>query len=373
MFFALGAYMAGWLGSGFFALVNDGQGLHIAVSGAAAELSGIHANFLLVVLAAVALTTAAGILIGVPTLRLRADYIAIVTLAFGEIIGRIAVNGDEIRLAGLPLAGGALESAFGERQALTAGRMGITPVDKIGLPGLDAFTALDLRPWYWTALALVLLTLFVSFRLRESRIGRAWTALREDEVAAVSMGVPSVKTKLLAYGIGAAFGGMAGAFLASYQNTVNADQFELYFSILILGMVVLGGMGSVWGVVAGAVALTLINFWLVPDVVNELPRRFRLDFDMTEVTFGFYGQVAVDGEREGLRVADPLGHRQRLPAERGAPVPRIDVTRDGARRRGGSRAAPSAGCRGLPEPRARARSATRTVVVPDLVPDQLPP
>src|SRR5215207_8710433 len=232
--------------------------------------------------------------------------------------------------------------------------MGITPVDKIGLPGLDAFTALDLRPWYWTALALVLLTLFVSFRLRESRIGRAWTAL-------------------LAYGIGAAFGGMAGAFLASYQNTVNADQFELYFSILILGMVVLGGMGSVWGVVAGAVALTLINFWLVPDVVNELPRRFRLDFDMTEVRFGFYGQVAVDREREGLRVADPLGHRQRLPAERGAPVPRIDVTRDGARRRGGSRAAPSAGCRGLPEPRARARSATRTVVVPDLVPDQLPP
>src|SRR5215207_8415652 len=244
VFFALGAYMAGWLGSGFFALVNDGQGLHIAVSGAAAELSGIHANFLLVVLAAVALTTAAGILIGVPTLRLRADYIAIVTLAFGEIIGRIAVNGDEIRLAGLPLAGGALESAFGERQALTAGRMGITPVDKIALPGLDAFTALDLRPWYWTALALVLLTLFVSFRLRESRIGRAWTALREDEVAAVSMGVPSVKTKLLAYGIGAAFGGMSGAFLGTYLQIVNADQFQFYFSILILGMVILGGLGS---------------------------------------------------------------------------------------------------------------------------------
>ena len=94
--------------------------------------------------------------------------------------------------------------------------------------------------------------LFVNFRLRDSRLGRAWIALREDEVAAASMGVPLVKTKLLAYGTGAAFGGMSGAFLASYLNTVNADQFAFSFSIFILAMVILGGLGSIWGVVLGA-------------------------------------------------------------------------------------------------------------------------
>ena len=167
-------------------------------------------------------------LIGLPTLRLRGDYIAIVTLAFGEIIGRVAINGDELKIGGQPL---------------TAGRQGITPVDKIDLPFLEPFTSLDLMPWYYTALVLVVIALFVNFRLRDSRLGRAWIALREDEVAAVSMGVPAVKTKLLAYGTGAAFGGMSGAFLGSFNNTVNADQFQFYFSILILGMVILGGLG----------------------------------------------------------------------------------------------------------------------------------
>jgi branched-chain amino acid transport system permease protein len=293
VFFALGALTAGWFASGFLAAADDGEGVHVAAGAAASGLPGVHLNFVIVALLAVALTTGAGVLIGVPTLRLRADYIAIVTLAFGEIIGRVAVNGDDLRLADLPLAGGALENALGADQTLTAGRMGITPVDKIALPGSDAFTSLNLRPWYWTALGLVVAALFVNLRLRGSRIGRAWAALREDEVAAVSMGVPSVRTKLLAYGLGAAFGGVAGAFLASYQNTVNADQFEIYFSILILGMVVLGGMGSVWGVVAGAVTLTFVNYWLIPDVVNDLPRGFGLDFDMTEVTFAFYGLLLV--------------------------------------------------------------------------------
>ena len=293
VFFAIGAYAAGWFASDFLALVDDGQGIHIAAADAVAEVPGIHVNFLLVMLAAVAMTTLAGVLIGLPTLRLRGDYIAIVTLAFGEIIGRIAVNGDELELASLPLAGGAFESAFGDEQTLTAGRMGITPVDKIKLPGLEPFTALNLRPWFWTALALVALGVVVSLRLRDSRIGRAWAALRENEVAAVSMGVPAVRSKLLAYGIGAAFGGIAGAFLGSFQNTVNADQFESYISILILGMVVLGGLGSIWGVIAGALTLAFINWWLVPDVINELPRSVGLDFDLTAVTSGFYGFLLV--------------------------------------------------------------------------------
>ena len=108
------------------------------------------------------------------------------TLAFGEIIGRIAVNSDE--------------GVFGIGSFnLTNGRAGITPVDKIDLPFVERFTTLDLRPWYFTALALALFVLFINFRLRDSRIGRAWIAIREDEVAAVSMGIPTVRVKLLAY------------------------------------------------------------------------------------------------------------------------------------------------------------------------------
>jgi branched-chain amino acid transport system permease protein len=137
------------------------------------------------------------------------------------------------------------------------------------------------------------LVLFVNFRLRDSRLGRAWIALREDEVAAVAMGVPAVKTKLLAYGTGAAFGGMSGAFLGSFNNTVNADQFQFYFSILILGMVILGGLGSIWGVVVGAILLTYINFYFIPDVINTVPSKFGLDFDVTQVTFAIYGFLLV--------------------------------------------------------------------------------
>ena len=292
-FFAIGAYTMGWLGSGFFAEVNHQEGVHIGVTGFASNLPGIHLNFFLVLVAAVIFTTIAGMIIGLPTLRLRGDYIAIVTLAFGEIIGRIAVNGDEIKLSKVPLLGGLFENAFGPDQTFTAGRQGITPVDKIDVPFVDPFTSLNLRPWYYVALFLVLLVLFVNFRLRDSRLGRAWIALREDEVAAVSMGVPSVKTKLLAYGTGAAFGGMSGAYLGSYLNTVNADQFQFYFSILVLGMVILGGLGSIWGVVLGAIVLSFINNYFIPDVFNDLPAKVGLDFDMTQITFAIYGFLLV--------------------------------------------------------------------------------
>ena len=118
---------------------------------------------------AVATTAIAGTLIGVPTLRLRTDYIAIVTLAFGEIIGQLVFHGREIELFG---------------GTLTSGPIGITPVDRIELPLIGRFGALDLRPWYWFALALVALALVVNVNLRDSRIGRAWIALREDEWAA---------------------------------------------------------------------------------------------------------------------------------------------------------------------------------------------
>jgi branched-chain amino acid transport system permease protein len=292
-FFAIGAYTMGWLGSGFFSAVNNEEGIHIGVSGAITNLPGIHLNFLLIVVAAIVLTTIAGMVIGLPTLRLRGDYIAIVTLAFGEIIHKLAVNGDQVEFSSLPLIGGPLGNFFGEEQVITAGRQGITPVDKIAFPGMDPFTSLELSPWYWTALGMVAIVLFVNFRLRDSRLGRAWIALREDEVAAVSMGVPAVKTKLLAYGTGAAFGGISGAYLGSFLNTVNADQFQFFFSILILGMVILGGLGSIWGVVLGAIVLYFISNWLIPDVLNDVPGRLGLEFDMSEISFGIYGFLLV--------------------------------------------------------------------------------
>ncbi len=277
-FFAIGAFTMGYFGSLFHIEANGGDGIHVLVTGIAAELPGIHLNFLLIAILAIVATTIAGMIIGLPTLRLRGDYIAIVTLAFGEIVGRIAINGDEI-------------TGFGTK--LTNGRQGITPVDKIDLPFMDPFTSLNLRPWYWVAFAMVLIVLFVNFRLRDSRLGRAWIALREDEVAAVSMGVPLVKTKLLAYGTGAAFGGVSGAFLASYLNTVNADQFQFAFSIFILAMVILGGLGSIWGVVVGAVALSFINNRLIPDVLNGVPAKIGLEFDLTELSFGIFGFLLV--------------------------------------------------------------------------------
>ena len=286
-FFAIGAYTIGWLGSGFFDSSGpNGEGIHVLVAEQVAAVPGVHMNFLIVVIAAIVFTGVAGALIGLPTLRLRGDYIAIVTLAFGEITYRVAINGDELKIGGfVPF--------LADNETLTNGRQGITPVDKIDLPFLERFQALNLRPWFWTALAMVAIVLFVNFRLRDSRLGRAWIAVREDEVAAASMGVPLVKTKLMAYATGAAFGGVSGAFLGSYLNTVNADQFQFAFSIFVLAMIILGGLGSIWGVVIGAVVLSYINNYFIPDVINTFPQKVGLDFDLTQLSFGIFGFLLV--------------------------------------------------------------------------------
>jgi branched-chain amino acid transport system permease protein len=282
----------GWFGSSFFSTAN----IHIGVAEQLQTQPGIHLNWLIVVVVAAIFSAFMGALLGFPTLRLRGDYIAIVTLAFGEIIGRIVINGDQLHFGDAPLIGGGLEKIFGEGAVFSAGREGITPIDKIYLPpfnGGEPFLSLNLRPWFLVALAMVLIVLFVNFRLRDSRLGRAWIALREDEVAAASMGVPLVKTKLLAYGTGAAFGGISGAFLASRLSVVNADQFQFFFSIFILAMVILGGLGSIEGVLIGAGVLVYLNFKFIPDV-NEKPREwFDLDLDMTELSSGIYGFLLV--------------------------------------------------------------------------------
>ena len=278
-FFAIGAYTAAYFASGFWNNAGqDGQGVAILVSGPAAELPGIHVNFLLVFALAIAATALAGVLIGVPTLRLRSDYIAIVTLAFGEIIGQLVAKGQDI-----PLFGG----------TLTAGRLSIGPIDKIDLPFLAPFAVLDLRPWYWFALALVVVVLVVNVRLRDSRLGRAWIALREDEDAAAVAGIPIARTKLLAYATGAGIAGVCGAFFASYLSVVNADQFQFSFSIFVLSMIVVGGLGSLRGVVVGAIVLSAINTYLLPDVLYSLPNRVGLDFDFAEITSGVFGAVIV--------------------------------------------------------------------------------
>ena len=273
-FFAFGAYTIGWFSSGFISKAH----IHVGSAGPLATLPGIHLNFLLIVVIAIAICALAGALIGLPTLRLRGDYIAIVTLGFGEIIRVFAINGDGINIFGQPL---------------TAGRQGITPVDPVKLPGVEQFGQLNLRPWYWTILVMVLISLFINIRLRDSRLGRAWIALREDEVAAASMGVPLVKTKLLAYATGAGFAGAAGAFFGAYLNTVNADQFQFTFSIFVLAMIILGGLGSIWGVVLGALALSYINFYLIPDTFRNLPHKFGLNFDLTDLGFGIFGFLLV--------------------------------------------------------------------------------
>ena len=274
-FYALGAYSLGWFGSDFFFKAR----VHIGVHGVAATETGIHLNFLLILVAAAAICAIAGIIIGLPTLRLRGDYIAIVTLAFGEIIGVVAVNGQSVHLGG--------------GQTLTAGNLGISAVDAPYFPGVGQFNLLDLRPWYWLIFGILMLVLFVNLRLRDSRLGRAWVALREDEVAAVSMGIPSVRTKLSAYAIGAMFGGMSGAFLGAYYTTVNAGQFQFGFSIFILAMVIIGGLGSIWGAVVGGMLLGYINQWLIPDVLNTLPGKLGLNFPLTSIEFGIFGFLLV--------------------------------------------------------------------------------
>jgi branched-chain amino acid transport system permease protein len=273
-FYAAGAYVAAWLAS----LQFDQVTVH-AWSTVSGDVPGIHLSLWLVFAIAGAFTMLVGILIGLPTLRLRGDYLAIVTLGFGEIIPQVVRNADE----------------EGIGFDLTNGSFGIAPIDSLGFGRGFSFrsepNAADL--YYWTAVLLLLFTVFCCIRLRDSRLGRAWIAIREDETAAAAMGVPLMRTKTWSYAIGAFFGGVAGAFYASFRAGAFPADFYFNFSIFLLCMVILGGMGSIWGVILGGMILGYLNIQGLSVIGGKLQEDVGLDFDPTKYQFGIYGVIIV--------------------------------------------------------------------------------
>jgi branched-chain amino acid transport system permease protein len=270
-FYAAGAYVAAWLASQQFEQVTVHAGSTVSEN-----LSGIHVSMWVVLILAGVFTTIVGILIGLPTLRLRGDYLAIVTLGFGEIVPQFVRNADS--LGGFDL---------------TNGTFGIAPIDSLGVGSFvfrEQSNKADL--YFWTALGLVLLTVFCCVRLRDSRLGRAWIAIREDETAAAAMGVPLMRTKTWSYAIGAFFGGVAGAFYASYRAGAFPADFYFNFSIFLLCMVILGGMGSIWGVLAGGMILGYLNIEGLATIGSKV-QEAGLDFDPTKYQFGIYGFIIV--------------------------------------------------------------------------------
>jgi branched-chain amino acid transport system permease protein len=236
-FYAVGAYV--------FALLNSSHLTDNLPALAALFPAGLHLGLGLSALLAVVLTAVLGVALGAPTLRLRGDYLAVVTLAFGEIVRLLVINLDH------PIN-------------LTNGAKGVGPIDNLNILGLDLGHALLLGPWrlsavtlhYYLFLALALGVLTVSARLQDSRIGRAWRAMRDDEVSAEAMGLDTRRLKLLAFGLGASFGGLAGVLFGAFQGFISPEAFSLQESIFIVALVVFGGAGHLPGVVLGAVVLS---------------------------------------------------------------------------------------------------------------------
>jgi ABC-type branched-subunit amino acid transport system permease subunit len=211
-FFAIGAYTYAYGASGF---------------------TGLDIPFWVMLLVGALVAAVFGVLLGAPTLRLRGDYLAIVTLGFGEIVPVVFLNADTYTNG-------------------TNGITGIAQPDLYGLFGLHGFGFPTPLPDYLTIVTIITITVIFLYRLQDSRLGRAWVALREDELAAASMGINTVTTKLLAFAIGASTSGLAGVFYSAKLSSVTPDQFGFTVSFTALAMVVLGGMGNIWGVAAGA-------------------------------------------------------------------------------------------------------------------------
>ena len=276
-FYAMGAYTAAWFASVQFA----GQKINFGAVGVGSTTPGIHISIWLLILLAGIVTAIIGIIIGLPTLRLRGDYLAIVTLGFGEILPQVANNGDSL-------------GGFN----LTNGPNGITPIDAPGFGGISFQTGYNSfftgpRLYFWFVLLLVIITTFCSLRLRDSRLGRAWIAIREDETAAAAMGVPLMRTKTWAYATGAFFGGVAGAYFASFKSSTFPNDFSFNISAFILSMVILGGMGNVWGVIFGAAFLAYLNQEGLANIGHKLNQTFGTHLDVPLYQYGIYGAIIV--------------------------------------------------------------------------------
>ena len=238
-FFAVGAYMYGLLASPHL--------FETFPAIAALFPGGLHMPLWVIVPVAAALAGLIGMLLGAPTLKLRGDYLAIVTLGFGEII-RVFLNN------------------LDQPVNITNGPKGLNQIDPIHFFGINLgkpfnlfgieFASVSL--YYYLFLVLVLVTLLISYRLEVSRIGRAWMAIREDEIAAKAMGLNTRNLKLMAFGMGATFGGISGAMFAGFQGFISPESFSLMESVMIVAMVVLGGLGHLPGVVLGAVLLSAL-------------------------------------------------------------------------------------------------------------------
>jgi branched-chain amino acid transport system permease protein len=235
-FFAVGAYVYALLASPHF---------------------GLHLPFWVILPIGALVACLFGVLLGAPTLKLRGDYLAIVTLGFGEII-RIFMNNlsEPINITNGPKGIATIDSI--KLFAFDFGRT--TKIGEVAIPGLTKY--------YFLLLVILVVVIVINMRLQNSRIGRAWEAIREDELAARAMGINTTNMKLLAFAMGASFGGIAGGVFASIQGFISPESFTLTESVMILAMVVLGGMGNIWGVVLGAILLSfvpeLLRYTVVP-------------------------------------------------------------------------------------------------------------
>ncbi|WP_420596991.1 branched-chain amino acid ABC transporter permease [Deinococcus sp.] len=235
-------------------VILTARGAVILASPAAGALSGgVNPNFFwLFLILAVAAAASVGVLIGLPVLKLKGDYLAIITLGLGEVIRVLANN----------------------LGTYSNGSQGITPVGSASVPWSDAIAgALGFSPaqynlffLYFLVLVIIAVIILVNIRLDRSRIGRAWIAIREDEIAAQAMGVPLVQTKLIAFATGASFAGVMGVIFAAKQTFISPESFILTQSISVLSMVVLGGLGSIPGVILGAAVVTILNISLLPSL-----------------------------------------------------------------------------------------------------------
>jgi len=258
---------------GFAGLLDLGYAAFFAIGSytfamLASPQFGIHVPFWLMLFVASGVAALFGILLGAPTLRLRGDYLAIVTLGFGEIVPQTFLNLSQ----------------------WTGGPNGIGSLDQPSVFGYKfGFQAL---PYYYLILALILVAVIAANNLRTSRLGRAWMAIREDELAAAHVGINTTKTKLAAFAIGASFSGLAGCAYASKLQLVSPDQFGFNVSVAVLSMLVLGGMGNIPGVIVGSLVISSLDRFILPQLTNFF-HSFGMAIDLTNSRFLIYGIILV--------------------------------------------------------------------------------